>query len=245
MHYSDCPFNTKNLQAVYDALWEMPFNDLYFQCQDIMAELSPGEINTYGLNQFVNGYEDRQGYIDFIMTLVKNEVIAPLQVPHLYNSETPLGRALERKDDYSWIAQLFPKEEKKEEQKALTDDLVIVQGKVEISNPRWEHKDPDKKNNSPDKASFGDTLILMADVKNHPEGAAVTFDIFDMSQKPPTVADSAKGKNEKGIARAEWKLTDKVGKDENVKIAFEAVAKSKASEKRDIPVEIQEFIFSF
>jgi hypothetical protein len=239
MDYNECPLHGADQQSVSDALCQMSFLDLYFTCQDLMAELSPGERNTCNLNQYIHGYEDRQGYIDFIMALVKNEFIVPLQIPHSYHSETPLGRALERKDDYSWIVQLFPKEEKKEEQRALTDDLVIVQGKVEVTNPRWEHKDPDKKNNSPDKASFGDTLILMADIKNHPEGAAVTFDIYDMSQKPPQLVETAKGKHEKGVGRGEWKVVDKTGKGDDQEFAFEAIAKSKATDKKPIDTKTE------
>jgi hypothetical protein len=57
------------------------------------------------------------------------------------------------------------------EEAALTDDLEIVSGPVTVTNPRWEHKDEGKKEDSADKATFGDTIILMADVTGMPESS--------------------------------------------------------------------------
>jgi hypothetical protein len=127
-------------------------------------------------------------------------------------------------------------EEKKKEPEVLTDELVIITGKVEVSNPRWEHKDPDKKKGSPDKASIGDTILFMVDIKNFPDGALMSFDIFDTSQKPAQTIATAKGKNEKGIGKAEWKIEDKSSKGDKLELAFEGIARSKASERTNIPL---------
>jgi hypothetical protein len=126
------------------------------------------------------------------------------------------------------------KTEKKNEPEVLTDDLVVITGKVEVTNPRWEHKDPEKKKNSPDKASVGDIILFMVDIKNFPDGAFMAFDIFDTSQKPAQTISTAKGKNEKGIGKAEWKIEDKQRRGEKLNLAFEGIARSKASDRVQI-----------
>ena len=107
-----------------------------------------------------------------------------------------------------------------------------------IKNPRWEHADEDKKENSPDTASFGDTIILMADVTGIPDGADATFDIFDMSEEPAQRVDCAKGKIRTCIAKGEWVVKDS-GKGDDMMIAFEAIAKGKKSDKKPIDTKLE------
>ncbi|MBN1601101.1 MAG: hypothetical protein JW915_05805, partial [Chitinispirillaceae bacterium] len=140
------------------------------------------------------------------------------------------------------------------EEAALTDDLEIVSGPVTVTNPRWEHKkkaedevevkvkmdDQDGVEDTENKASFGDTIILMADVTGMPEGSGITFDIYEMSEEPPMCVDTAKGKIQGGVGRGEWVVTDKSGKGEESKLAFEGIAKSKASVRCEIPVVLKE-----
>jgi hypothetical protein len=123
---------------------------------------------------------------------------------------------------------------------ALTDAIEVITGRVEINNPRWEHTNLDKKEASPDKAAFGDKVLLMADIKNYPNGAPMTFDIFDISENPPLRIATAQGENEQGVGKGEWVVTDNSGKGEEQKLAFEAIARSKATEKKEIPL-ISEF----
>ena len=118
----------------------------------------------------------------------------------------------------------------------LTDDIEVVSGPVTVKNPRWEHKDESKKESSPDMASFGDTIILMADVTGMPEKSGITFDIYETSATPPMWVDSAKGKIEKGVGKGEWVVTDKSGNGAKSKLVFEGIAKSKASERCEIKV---------
>jgi hypothetical protein len=118
---------------------------------------------------------------------------------------------------------------------AVTDDFEEEQ-KVELNNPRWEHTDAEKKENSPKKAAFGNTVILMADVTGIPENGLVTFDVFDSSLKPPKSVGSAKGKNVGGVAKGEWVVTDKTGQGEEAKLEFQAAAQGKTSTRCKIPV---------
>jgi hypothetical protein len=133
------------------------------------------------------------------------------------------------------------------EETALTDELEVVSGPVTVSNPRWEHKkkDGDEDEKSEDSASFGDTIILMADVSGMPEGSAITFDIYETTQDPPMRVDTVKGKIENRVGKGEWVVADKSGLGADSKLAFEGVTKSKVSERSEIPVEItQPFAYS-
>jgi hypothetical protein len=132
-----------------------------------------------------------------------------------------------------------------DQEAALTDDLVVTTGKVTVTNPRWEHVDEDKKTDSPDKAAVGDDVILMVDVSGVPEGSPVTFDIYDVSSDPPLRIASAKGTNEKGTAKGEWTVEDPNEMGEELKLEFEGVAKSKASERAEIPLTfVMMYVFS-
>jgi hypothetical protein len=121
---------------------------------------------------------------------------------------------------------------------ALTDDFEEVQKEVELNNPRWEHKDATKKENSSKKAAFDDTVILMADVTGIPENGPVTFDIFDISIKPPKNVGSAKGKNVGGVAKGEWVVVDKTDQGEEAKLEFQASAQGKTSTRCTIAVHV-------
>ncbi len=134
------------------------------------------------------------------------------------------------------VPNLTPAEEQAEEA-ALTDELVVTTGKVTVTNPRWEHADEDRKSSSPDTAMVGDTVILMVDVSGVPEGSPVTFDVFDVSTDPPFRIGSAKGKNEGGTAKGEWEVEDPNEKGEELKLEFEGVAKSKASERCEVKIK--------
>ena len=126
--------------------------------------------------------------------------------------------------------------ENKKESALLTDDLEVITGQLEISNPRWEHTDEELKTDSADKAVIGDLIELGADIKNYPEKAKVTFDIYDVSSNTPLRITSVESKNENGVAKAQWTVEDPEQKGENLKLAFEAIARSKASPRVEVPI---------
>jgi hypothetical protein len=127
---------------------------------------------------------------------------------------------------------------------AVTDDFEEVQ-KVELNNPRWEHKNTTQKENSPKKAVFNDTIILMADVIGIPENGLVTFEIFDTSLKPPKPVGNAKGKNVSGVAKSEWVVAEKTSLGDEAKLEFQASAGSKTSTRCTIPISTNtKFCFS-
>ncbi len=119
---------------------------------------------------------------------------------------------------------------------ALTDDIVVVTGKVTVTNPRWKHSDEIRRNESPDKTRLGDRITLLLDVTGIAEGAQVTFDVYDASRTPPQRIATVRGKNTGGTAKAEWIVDDPLGSGRNAAIEFEGVARSKSSERA--PVEV-------
>ncbi|HEX2959421.1 MAG TPA: hypothetical protein VHO70_21480 [Chitinispirillaceae bacterium] len=119
---------------------------------------------------------------------------------------------------------------------AETDDLEVIKGTVEVSSPSWKHKNEDRIQSSPDATAEGDTILISAQIKNFPEGAPVTFDVYDISDGTPFLIKSVKGNNNGGTATAEWVVEDPQQKGESLKLAFEASARSKYSERIDIPL---------
>jgi hypothetical protein len=257
MNPLNCPLSSRNFDSVYSYLVDLPMHRLIMITQQVMATLSPVEAINYNLNKFCHHFDDRQGRIAFLKKLVDDGVIMPLQYPHNALSNPKLAKMLST----AHYSMQFPfgedvQTEAKEE--VLTDELEVVSGPVTLTNPRWEHKKKDNggeedgaeneedSKKTEDKAAVGDTIVLMADVKGIPESAPVTFDIYDTSEEPPMVVDSAKGKNEGGVAKAEWEVSDKSGKGEEVKLEFEAVAKSKSSERCEIALlPLKMFVPSF
>ena len=133
---------------------------------------------------------------------------------------------------------VFKKDEESAEEMVLTDALAETMADekkpVTITNSRWEHVDEDKKNNTPDAAAIDDEVYLFVDVTGVPEGSPVTFDIFDVSSDPPLRIATAKGSNQQGTARGTWKVEDPSEHGDDLKIEFEGIAKSKASERAGI-----------
>ncbi len=133
-------------------------------------------------------------------------------------------------------------QEEKTEEVALTDELAETmtdeKKPVNVTNPRWEHVDEEKKSTTPDTAAIGDEVNLYVDVTGVPEGSRVNFDIFDVSSDPPFRIATASGKNEQGTACGKWSVEDPSNKGDELKIGFEGVAKSKASERCPVGVTI-------
>lgn len=123
-----------------------------------------------------------------------------------------------------------------EEEAALTDDIPVASANVPVTvtNPRWEHVDEARKSRSPDVARIGDNVMLSADISGIPNGAPVTFDIFDVTDTPSFRIGSASGSNENGTASGTWIIDDPNGHGADLKLEFEAIARSKASERAPI-----------
>lgn len=129
------------------------------------------------------------------------------------------------------------------EPEVMTDEIEVIQGEIQIINPRWEHCDESKKMSS-SAVHLGDKIMMIADFTNLPEGHSVSFDIYDMSE-PGLRIDSVRSKNQNGSAKAEWTISDKTNNDLPPKLSFEVIARSKTSERVNIDLEeLDEFNFS-
>lgn len=247
MNPLNCPFTESDFGKVYNYLIDLPLHKLIMLTMQVMSSLTPVEAMNYNINKFCQRYDDRRGRIAFLKKLVDDGIIMPLQYP--YNAlRDPHIRKMMSTAHYT-MSFPFGKDEEAAEEVCLTDDLEVVSGPVTVANPRWEHKKEAEKKaeveKSADSASFGDTIILIVDVTGIPEGVGVTFDIYDVAEDPPMCVATAKGKIENGVGRGEWVVTDKSGKGEESKLAFEGIVKSKASERCEIPVVFSdEFQFS-
>jgi hypothetical protein len=121
---------------------------------------------------------------------------------------------------------------------ALTDDFEEApktDKPLKITNPRWEHKDEEKVNNSPDIAENANSIILKADLENYTENATVQFDIYDTSQKPPKRIAHINGKNIRNVATGEWKVSFK--QDHLPELEFDASAYSETTSRCPIAIK--------
>ncbi|HZH72637.1 MAG TPA: hypothetical protein VFD91_09115, partial [Mariniphaga sp.] len=211
---------SNDFEDIREILSEMTLEDLIFHTDLILFDLDPYERINYDVNMFCNGYDDRNGRIALLEKLFNDGVISALYLPCGYEQNPELKELL-RPIDYSFLYTSSEDEMVKKEPAPLTDDLEVITGQLEISNPTWKHTTDELKAESADKAVTGDIIELSADIKNYPEKASVTFDIYDISSSTPLRITSVETKNENGIAKAQWTVEDPEKKGENLKLAFE------------------------
>jgi hypothetical protein len=235
MHPEQCPFSQPDFEQIRQELLDMPLQKLIFATEEIMDQLTPVEMINYRISKFVSEFSDKHGRIEWIRKLIDDGMIVSLQFPHDFAKNPRMVNMMQLPEYRMQFP--FGNTDALKDAAALTDDLVVMNEPVTVKNPRWEHKDEKKKESSPDTVLFGDTIVLMADVTGIPSGASVSFDIYDISVSPPMVVESARGKNEMGVAKGEWVVSDKSGKGIDAKCAFETVVKSKVSEKCEIKVD--------
>lgn len=126
-------------------------------------------------------------------------------------------------------------EEGNGEEAALTDDIEMITGQIEITNPRWEPVSETAETGTPESPFMGDTVRLLTDIGNYPEGAPVAFDIYDSTESTPFRIATVRGVNKTGTASVEWVLVDPQKRGDSLKLNFEAYARSKYSQRTDIP----------
>jgi hypothetical protein len=215
--------------------------DLIRLTEKVIDLLTPADKMTYDIENYANGYEDHNGRVKYVLALIRDKRFDRKRIPLLDpNYKKP---EYSRDIDYSFLL-------RKKKEKPVEENEPPVQAPVSkivyVTNPRWEHKkldDDEAKGNDNGKdreeksegdASIGDSVILMADIKNCPEGAEVVFDIYDMSVKPPKKIDSTKGKHNSGLGKGEWVVACRSETGEVPQLAFEVTARSRTSEKKSI-----------
>jgi hypothetical protein len=175
--------------------------------------------------------------MDFLKTLWINHIFSIIMVPWNYSRDEKLRRWLHA---YEALDLQRARPQKEQEQAAVTDDMSAPsQGPVSVTNPRWEHVDNQKKNDTPDIADIGDPVMLKADITGIPEGAGVDFDIFDTASSSPARAiERVHTRLRGGTAAAQWNIKDTPSADESRQVnpEFEAIARDKSSERCAIPL---------
>jgi hypothetical protein len=230
--FNQCPFFANDWDEAEEYLSQLSFLDLVEIFEDAASLLSVAESISYDHHHFVTSYNDLAARLSYLKALWQNGIVFLLRIPHVYHTDTKLAQWLN-----AFEAPL-PKQEKKEEN-AVTDTMEAApaQGSFTISNPRWEHKDEQRKKTSPTKAFFDDVIVLMADISGIPEGAGADLSVYDNKSSTPTTAvDKIHTRVESGIVKAEWTVKDP-REDDNKRIPgleFEAVARDKSSGKAAI-----------
>ena len=222
-----CPLVTSDYEQIRRFLTEMSLQELIFFTEQVFNQLTTAEKVTFDINRYCSEYIDYGGRIRFIQTLLENAIISMVHIPFSYYRD-PRLMALLRSKEYEYYIPIA--HELGKEAAALTDDLESAPSStIKVTNPRWEHVDEARKEDSPAIAATGDTIRLIVDVSGYPEGASVTFDIFDGSTDPAMRIETVQGKNENGTASVQWTVSDPNERGKDLKLLFEGSARSKSS----------------
>jgi len=212
-------------------LRDMSISEVIQISREALRKVDYGTLNTYKIELWVRDEYDKQGNIDYLKHIIERGKLRYSDILKAFKLYNPFFE-LDPSRPIDWLDTMM--RERKKEQVFLTDDFEYVPQStkpLKITNPRWEHKDEQKSEDTPDTAAFGDTIILKADLENHIESGAVTFDVYDTSVKPPRKVGSANGLNKKKIGQAEWLVTDKFGNSADALLEFDASAKSKTTSR--------------
>jgi len=242
--YTDCVFAVKSFWEVERYLKSVNSFKLKSIYDSATRGLRITEQLSYNLNHFFNTYSGINGYIEYLRALWNGRVIVAIGIPFGQENNPKIKQWLERFSDHGKMPGEVMTPLDDLSAPAITDEMADEKKeKLSITNPRWEHKDENRKKESPDTTIAGDIVILKADVKGIPEGVTVSFDIYDTAVKPPARIDTVKGKNKEGVGSAEWTVEDPRGAHEEreVKLEFEGVVRSKASVKCEIPLNASQF----
>ena len=236
--YSNCPLGEGSIDDVIRYLKQVPLYKLKDTCSALTYHFTENEKLNNSPRHFVQDHFDSHGYISFIVHLLKTHVIAAIGIPfdfernekirlwfyafkggdRLYGGETPYNVDLEGP--------------------ALTDEMAGAKKEdVTLSNPRWEHSDEVRKDESAKKAAPGDKITLLVSVSGLPHGAGMEFFIYDISAASPKRIATVDGKNENGTGKAQWVVdAGTVDEDSELKLAFEAKGREKYSAQCEIAV---------
>jgi hypothetical protein len=111
---------------------------------------------------------------------------------------------------------------------------------LSVTNPRWEHVDQQRSDETPDSTIEGDTITLNVDVNGASDGTLVTFRIYETSQTPPSRIGVARGKVEGGVGTAQWEVNPRR---DHPQLEFEGAVRRVSSGRAEIVV-LPEFEFS-
>ncbi|KMQ52413.1 hypothetical protein CHISP_0680 [Chitinispirillum alkaliphilum] len=228
-------------------LQQIPSYKVIDHYNDICFYLTENEYLNNRPEHHLQGINDIYGYIAFIIQLLDNNIIAAIGIPHGYEKNEKLKRWFNANKAQQSIEDGSIDELIDLDSPALTDELAVEKKpEISLTNPRWEHIDEIKLNNSPNVANLGDNILLKVSVTGLPNGAGMEFFIYDVSGDTPRRIAIVDGKNKNGTGTAEW-VIDVAGVDEysKLQLEFEAKARSKYSEKCDIKIRSFEFVFSF
>jgi hypothetical protein len=235
----DCPFAVDTFSEIRQLTAAASLVDFVAHIDDVFSQLSADECMTHAQNNYVSRYDDDGGRLALLEALWNDDVIGALRVPYVFTADKKLAQWLLANETLVYAMKQDLKKEK--EEKAVTDSLDTQTQTITLSNPRWEHADAKRKEKSPDKAAVGDTVVLIADVTVLAEGATVNFPVYDASADPVMRIETVAGKNEGGVAKAQWTVS--TGNESgDIRLEFEASAKGKMSERCKIDVQIEEMI---
>jgi hypothetical protein len=231
--YIDCPLA---IGSKRELRWYLQLLDpmrLRFDYLKILTLLDAIELQNYNQNDFLNSYSDDPGRINYVVHLFERKIIAAVGTPFNWQSDPKMRQWFYI--DASKI--VFPgevhRDQQNEEPDAAEPDSTA---NFSITNPRWEHVSRNPR--SPGRVRAGDAVNLLADTRNIPAGATVTFRICDASCRPPREIDVVDGTVENNSAMAQWTVDLKEpGQGGAPKIEFDARCQGRATKTVEIALQ--------
>jgi len=198
------------------------------------------ERTHYDLEVYLDDPNDTYGRIDMLLDLCRDRIIVATGLPDDYKSNAQIMKWITGRWERN--EKLYTTTQEEEQNISVTDSSVDPPKALELTNPRWEHCDEEKKKNSSSKVSEGDIIKLFVDVHGHAENGSVTFNVYDVNQEVPTEIYTKYGKNKQGVAVIEWTVNLKTPKGTTAKkIAFDANVKGIYCNKKEISLTEDEF----
>ncbi|MBD3343801.1 MAG: hypothetical protein GF401_01910 [Chitinivibrionales bacterium] len=238
----DCPFVSMLHAEVEHILQDSSLQEISYHLDGITANLTPSEQLSYDIRHYVFDYNDQAGRVRYLWSLIDSGIIKFVRIPLNYMLDPKLRKWFSNQQ--MDIIEMAEAEEDDSGAPAVTDRVLDEAAAVSLSNPRWEHRDEQKKQSTPETVVEDDEILLKCDTRGLPENATVSFDIFDISDGSRLRIDTVSGKTENDTVSANWKIQDPNDKGEELKLEFEATARGKKSGPCEIAVKSSEFVIS-
>jgi hypothetical protein len=208
--FTNCPFAVESVDEIERIFDNIQLHDFAYEIDKIISLMSVSEQIHWNIGQFVTGYSDWAGHLEFVRRLWEERIIIILRIPYFYQQDLKVRRwihALEGGIDLSH--KLMDKDDLSKP--AVTDAIIKDNDdNISLENPNWQHTDDTKKKNSPDIAMAEDKILLSVDTKGIADGNQVSFDVIDVSVNPEKKIDSLSGNVQANSANVSWTVIDPV-----------------------------------
>ncbi len=180
--FTNCQFAAASIDEVDQLLSRLQVHNFVYEIGKVISLMSPAEQIHWNMDQFVTGYSDWAGYMEFIRRLWEERIIIILRIPYFYQQDLTVRRWLHALEGG---VELIHKIEKDDlSGKAATDALIDNGSTTSSDKPEDTDKEDEKIGNivlklaiDPDAPeSQDDKFLLESDDKSYSSQKTVKDD---------------------------------------------------------------------